>query len=351
MKTYLFKRVCQLLFSAALFYSCSEKKKIDSAASVGNSALPVDITVTKSDNHSQSEVIAGSIIANRYVEINSELSKKVSAVNFKDGSHVKMGSVLYKLEDADIKAKLLQLQAELDLASLNEQRLASLLKTESIRREEHDIAVAKKNALLATKQLLQDELNKTFIRAPFDGIVGISKVFTGSYVTPGNSLTTIQEQRILKLQFHVSEKYVSLLKPGMSVLFTTVDRNDKLKATIISTDVALNNDTRSILVHAIISNTSGHLKPGMSAKVFFSTHKADRTGFSVPTEAVVPSDKGYSVFLLSKGTAKLQPVEIIDRTDNDVLIKSGIKLGDSILISNLLRVSDGMPIQIASIKQ
>lgn len=351
MKTYLFKRTCLLLFTVAFFYSCSEKEKNNTTASSDNSALPVDITIAKSDNYSQNEIVAGSIIANRFVEINSELSKKINSVNFKDGSTVKMGTVLYKLEDGDIKAKIQQLQAELDLASLNEQRLASLLKTESVRREEHDIAVAKKNALLAHKQLLQDELSKTFIRAPFDGIVGISKVFTGSYVTPGNSLTTIQEQRILKLQFHVSEKYVTLLKPGMIVSFTTVDRNDKLKATVVSTDVALSNDTRSILVHALISNTNGHLRPGMSAKVFFATNKTDRIGFSVPTEAVVPSEKGYSVFLFSKGTAKLQPVEIIDRTDNDVLIKSGIKQGDSILISNLLRVSNGMPVQIASIKQ
>lgn len=264
---------------------------------------------------------------------------------------VKEGSILYRLDDTDIKAKLLQLQAELDLASLNEQRLAALLKTESVRREEHDIAIAKKQSLLASKQILQDELNKTIIRAPFDGVIGISKVFTGSYVTPGATLTILQEQNILKLQFYIPEKYIKLIKQGMLVSFTTVDNEQKLNAKIISTDVALNNETRSILVQALVYNSNGRLKPGMSAKVFFSADKTEKSGFFLPTEAVVAGEKGYSVFLISNGVAKQQNVEIIDRTDKNVLIRSGIKQGDSVLISNLLRVSEGIPVQIASINQ
>ena len=351
MKTFWLKRSCQLLLSIALLYSCTEKEKNNSSGSAGNSSLPVDITIAKSSTHSQSEAIAGTIISNRHVEITSELSKKIVTVNFKDGSFVKAGSILYKIDDADIKAKLLQLQAELDLAILNEQRLSALLKTESVRREEHDIAVAKKQALLASKQFLQDEFNKTIIRAPFNGIIGISKVFAGSYVTPGTPLTSLQEQHLLKLQFHIPEKYVKLVKQGMNISFTTVENDQKLNAKIISTDVALNNDTRSIMVQAIVSNSTGRLKPGMSAKVFFSPDKAERSGFSLPTEAVVPGEKGYSVFIISKGVAKQQTVEVVDRTDNHVLVRSGIKQGDSVLISNLLRVSEGTSVQIASINQ
>jgi membrane fusion protein, multidrug efflux system len=323
----------------------SDKEQKPQAAPAG---LPVDVKVVEESFVDQSEVVAGSIVPNRTVEIAAELPRKLIAVHFKDGAFVREGAMLYKLDDADIKAKIKQLQADLNLAHINEQRLAALLKTESVRREEYDAAYAKLQSLEAAKELLQVELSKTVVRAPFSGIIGISKVFEGSYVVPGAPLVSLQEQHVLKVQFSISEKYLPILKPGARIYFTTTLGSDKITATILSAEASVDAQSRAILVQALFSNTGGKLKPGMSAKVFFNTSSNYAKGMMVPTEALMPGGKGYSVFVVKNGVAAARPVTVSSRNEKEAMINSGITAGDTVIISNILRTTDGTPVTIVS---
>ncbi len=338
-----------MISAAIIFIACSQKKvpEQENNKVQASPALPVDVVVARHNSSQQKEVVAGSLIANRIVNITGEISKKIVAVYFKDGSFVSKGSLLFKLDDTDIKAKLRQLQADLDLALINERRMAALLKTESVRREEYEIAYAKLQSLQAAKDLLLSELSKTDIRAPFSGILGMSNAFTGTYVMPGTTLVTLQEEHVLKVQFQVAEQLVNQLKKGATIHFSTVTEDQKIAATVIATDAILNNESRTLLVHAVSTNKNGKLKPGMSAKVYINSG-ADTKSVSVPTEAVIPGEKGYSVFIVANNIAKLMPVHIADRNEREVIIQSGIRQGDSVLVSNLLRVSEGTPLQIVS---
>ncbi len=326
--------------------SCSSKATENKQAAVPSAALPVDVIIAGNTTVDQTEVIAGSLLANRTVDIMSELSKKIVEVSFKDGSYVQQGQTLYKLDDADIRARLRQLQAELNLAKINEQRLQELLKTETVRREEYDIALAKLQSLEAVKDLLLSDLSKTIIKAPFPGIAGISKVFKGSFVSPGMSLVSIQEQSTLKIQFSVSEKYTRLVKPGSKIEFTTESGTGKQQATVVSTEASVDQQSRNLLVQASFANPSGRLKAGMSAKVFFNSAAESAKGIYVPTEALIPGGSGYSVFLVKNGTAKITSVTISNRNEEKALISSGIYNGDTVMVSNILRAADGIPVSI-----
>jgi len=336
---------------SVILVACSSKAADNNQAeATAPSALPVDVIIAKETLLHQSETVAGSIVPNRTVDIMSELPKKITAVSFKDGSVVNQGQVLYKLDDADIRARLWQLQADLNLARISENRFRELLKTETVRQEEYDIALAKLQSLQAGQQILQVELSKTFIKAPFSGIIGITKAYAGTLVSPGMPLVSLQEQGTVKIQFTVSEKYLPLVKTGSKIQFTTELGDERLAATIVSSEASVDMQSRNITVQATAVNTSGKLKGGMSAKVYFNTSAEHEKGILVPTEALIPGGKGYSVFIIKNGAAKITPVSISNRNEQEALISSGLTNGDTVMISNLLRASDGMPVSAVSTK-
>lgn len=313
--------------------------------SLDASKLPVDIIVANEQQLNQEVAIVGSMIANREVTIMSELSQKITQVEFKDGSYVKQGAVLYTLNNSDIKSRLKQVGAELDLARLNKERLANLLKTESVSQQEYDNAMMRFRSLEAQRELLQVDLDKTIIRAPFSGIIGISKVHEGAFVSPGLELVTIQDQSSIKINFSVPEKYLPLIQTGNKVRFTSELSDDEHSAVIIATEPGLDSQGRSLQVQAIINNTDRKFRAGLSAKVFFRVTKMGAKGILVPTEALAPDEKGYSVFIIKNGVAKPVRVTISNRTESDVTITSGIAPNDSVIISNMLRLGDGTPVK------
>lgn len=337
-----------IILMAACSPGASDKKA--SGVVAGPSALPVDAMIASEKKIEQSEIVAGSIMPNRTVDIMSELPKKIIFVSFKDGSVVSLGQVLYKLDDSDIRARLRQLQADLHLARISESRLRELLKTETVRQEEYDIALARLQSLQAGQDILQVELSKTFIRAPFPGIIGITKAYAGTLVSPGMPLVSLQDQGTLKIEFTVSEKYLPLVKAGSKIRFSTELSEERLTATVVSSEASVDMQSRSITVQALTENTNGKLKAGMSAKVYFNTTTENEKGIMVPTEALIPGGNGYSVFVVKNSVARITPVSISNRNERDALISSGLNNGDTVMVSNLLRAADGIPVSVVSTK-
>ena len=312
--------------------------------------LPVDVKVVRATSLVQEESVAGSILANKEVTIASEVAKKIISIHFREGAYVHKGQLLYKLDDSEIKARLKQIRAEVALAKLSESRLSQLWQSESVRQEEYDVALTKLQSLKASEELLQIELEKTSVKAPFAGIIGLTKAEAGSLVSFAQPLVRLQENETVKVQFAVAEKYLPYVKVGKRISFSVPGRNDRLHAKIYTTESGIDSETRTITVHAATSNKGGSLKPGMSAKVYFSTVDSDATGITVPTESLIPSAQGYSVFAVKTGAAKITPVTIGNRNEAEALIISGLHDGDTVMISNILRSGDGTPVEIVSIK-
>ncbi|HEX8608923.1 MAG TPA: efflux transporter periplasmic adaptor subunit, partial [Pedobacter sp.] len=109
-------------------------------------------------------------------------------------------------------------------------------------------------------------------------------------------------------------------------------------------------ESRNITVQAIAQNPGGVFKPGMSVKVYFKTTTSANEGFLIPTEALIPNGKGYSVYLVKQGAAKITPVSIGNRNEAEATITSGLSSGDSVMVSNILRAMDGTPVQVISTK-
>lgn len=337
----------------SLLSACNDSKsalKKDANVPVPSPALPVDVVVAREEDLSQHEVITGTLLPYREVVIRSEVPQKILQVGFLDGGDVSHGQLLYKLNDADLQARLKQLSAELKLASLNEQRLADLLKTEAVKQQEYDEVATRLHVLEAQKEQLKADLTKTTIEAPFSGKIGISKVVAGAYVTPNTELVYLQDQQQVKINFSVPEKYLPLIKSGSTIHFSTALSPEQYTATIKATEPGVNAENRSILVQAVAANPGNRLRTGLSAKIFFATVNAATKGITVPTEALLPGNGGYTVYVLKEGKAKVMPVIISNRTEARAIITSGLQNGDSVIVSNTLRLGDGSPVQAVTSK-
>ncbi len=327
--------------------SCSKKSDANSVAnetSMEVAKIPVDIIEAKELELNQEENLVGTILPIQEVAIVSEVSQKITKIAFKDGDYVSKGQLLYKLNDADIRAKQKELYAELKLAQLNEQRYANLLKTEAIRQQEYDEIETKLQLLQAQVEFLNFQISKTEIKAPFSGKIGITKVDLGAYVYPGLELVNLQDQSKVKINFSVPEKYLLQVNKGKTVTFTTQLSNKEYQAIITASNAGLDNQNRSLLVQATADNFQNEFKGGMSAKINFSTVETGAKGIKIPSQALIPGENGYNVYVLDNDRAKITPVKIGNRTENEVIILSGIKNGDKVIISNILRLGEGTPV-------
>lgn len=161
---------------------------------------------------------------------------------------------------------------------------------------------------------------------------------------------TLQDQRTIKINFSVPEKYLPLVKAGKKMSFTTELSSQKYSATIKATEPGINAQSRTLQVQAIANNPGQKFMAGLSAKIYFATVGKDAKGMKLPTEALLPGSGGSSVFIIKKGTATSTPVSIGNRTETDAVITSGLNNGDSVIISNILRINDGMPVQALATK-
>lgn len=340
------KRFTLLVVFSLAAQACSEGKPDTAAQAAPVAGLAVDAVAVSESELDRHEVIAGSVRPVQEVSIVSEISQKVMRVAFRDGQHVQKGELLYKLNDAELKARLKEVRAALKIARLSESRLQNLLQSETIREQEYDEAFSRLQAVEAQEELLLSEIAKTEIRAPFSGTIGISKVELGSYVSPGLELANLQNHESVKIMFSVPERHLPMVRPGKTIMFMTELSQEKLPATITASEASLNMENRSLYVQAQAKNPGNAFKGGLSAKVFFSTSAPGKKGIIIPSHALIPGTGGYNVYVVSNGKAKLAPVTIGNRTESEAVITGGLNAGDMVIVSNIMRLAEGTPVTV-----
>lgn len=185
----------------------------------GDKKLPmmVDAIVVSETNFANTISLSGSIEANENVEIRSEVSGIVEKIYFTEGTNVSKGQVLLKVNDIELRAQLSQAQTRQSLASENERRAKLLLQKEAISQEEYDVARADLQSAKAQSQLIQAQIEKTSVRAPFSGKIGLRSISPGTYVTPTLLVAKLVNSGQLKITFSIPEKYASQVKKNAKV--------------------------------------------------------------------------------------------------------------------------------------
>ncbi len=319
------------------------------AGPVGTSARPnitVDGLVMKGQELKNQINITGTILADESVQLNSEVAGKVNEILFEEGQFIKKGKLLVKLNDDEIKADLERLQFILELNKDNEFRQKQLLEIEAISREEYETALTTLNTSLAEIRVMQARLEKHYIKAPFDGIIGLRSISVGSYLNPGNPIADLSKINPVKVDFNVPSKYLQLVNEGDQINFTVDAYPEKtFTGNIYAIEPQIDPQTRSIRVRAIAGNENDELFPGQFAKINLILETIP-DALMIPTEAVIPELNGQRVFLYHNGKVGSQSIQTGIRTEENVQVVEGINPGDTVVTTGILQINQGSEVNI-----
>ncbi len=289
----------------------------------------------------------GSLLADESVQIAAEQSGRIVAINFTEGQAVRKGDELVKLDDALIAGELGQLKARLDLANANYARAQTLSRTGSGTAKTLEEAAAERLTAQSLINLLQSRLDKTSIRAPFDGVTGLRKISVGAYVQPGEAIAGLEKIDVLKVEFSVPERNLADISLGMPVVLA-VDAYPGRSFTgeIYAIDPLVDVNGRALRVRARLANPDGELRPGLFARVTVEGKPRGEV-VMIPEGAIVPQGTSPVVFRVSGDKAEKVSVTLGQRRDGLVEVASGLSVGDVVVVAGQMRLrGDGGPVTV-----
>lgn len=307
--------------------------------------LAVRMQVLQSEKLGDRIFTVGTILSNEEVEIRSEIAGKVEKIYFKEGGRVRKGEVLLKINDAEPQAQLMRGQYRLALAEQDAERQRQLFEKKLASQEEYDVAINQLNIVKADLFIIQAQIAKTEIRAPFDGTIGLRHVSEGSYISPATPITTLQDNHPVKVDFTIPEKYAAAVKKGDKIGFTVEGVARKFEGTVYAVEAKIDPATRTLHMRAESPNPDGVLIPGAFANV--EVVFKEKETMTIPAFALIPELKGQRVFLYKNGRAELHSVEIGNRSDERVEITKGVQAGDTLITSGILQLRPGMAVRPA----
>lgn len=310
--------------------------------------VPVKAHITSLETLNNSVFTTGSILANEEVELRSEVSGKITKILFKEGSFVNKGDLLVKINDADLQAQLRKAESKVKLSAEKEARQKQLRDGNLISQEEYDNTLGELNVNQADFDLIKAQIDKTEIKAPFSGIVGLRSVSEGSYVTTSTVIARLQNFSNLKVDFSIPERYSASVKNGDELEFKISGSTNLFKAKVYAIDPKIDPDTRTLKIRAVCSSSYKELVPGAFAEVELNL-KQINDAILIPTVAIVPELKGQSVYLYKNGVSVPQKVEVGIRDAERVQITSGLSKGDTVITSGILQIRPNTKVKISEI--
>lgn len=308
-------------------------------------ALPIEAMVvipTKLDNV---VVVTGSVQANESLELKSETAGKITHIYFKEGKKVKKGELLVQVNDEEIRAQLTKQRFNRKLNEDIEFRQRKLLEKDAISQEEYDNVLNGLNTSIADISLLEAQLDKTKVRAPFDGIIGLRYVSEGALISINTPIANFYNISPAKIEFAIPGRYSMQVKPGQKINFTVESDTSIFVGEVYAIEPQIDANTRTIKIRALAENTQGLLLPGQFVRVELVLGTT-QNAILVPTEAVIPELNGHKVFIASNGKAKEVPVQTGIRSNLNLEIISGLKPHDTLITTGILQLRPGLDIQI-----
>ncbi|MCC6722338.1 MAG: efflux RND transporter periplasmic adaptor subunit [Bacteroidia bacterium] len=308
----------------------------------------VTAIITKSEKLENTIFSSGTILANEEIELKPEIAGKIIQLNIREGSQVVKGQLLVKIKDTEFQAQLKKLIIQKKLAETQLNRELELLKIKGISQQEVDISANKVSELNADIEFVQAQIEKTEIRAAFNGIIGLKNVSDGAFVTNTTVIATIQQINPVKLDFSVSEKYSESIRKGNKVEFNIEGFENNFYGEIAAIEPKIDLNTRTLKVRATCPNSGNKIYPGAFANVKIELGSIENA-IMVPTESIIPVLKGKTVFVVKNGMAEIVQVETGNRTDKMVQIIKGLKEGDTVIKTGIMQIKPGMSVKITNI--
>jgi membrane fusion protein (multidrug efflux system) len=326
--------------------SSSSKEENNLASNKPDQIINVKAHIVSLETLGNNVLTTGTILANEEVELRSEVSGKIIKILFKEGSYVNKGDLLIKINDSDLQAQLRRAESKVKLSDEKEFRQRQLRDGNLISQEEYDNTLGEVNVNKADYDLIKAQIDKTEIKAPFSGVVGLRSVSEGSYVTTETVMAKLQNLSSIKVDFSIPERYSTSVKAGDELEFKISGSTNIFKAKVYAMEPRIDPGTRTLRIRAICSSYYSELIPGAFANVELNL-KQISDAILIPTVSIVPELKGQRVYLYKNGVVIPQPVEIGIRDETRVQIVSGLSNGDTVITSGILQIRPKSKVKIS----
>jgi len=340
-----------LLIAGMAFYPLIKNNvspdEIQQAITPRRASLNVNAQILKYETINDVIRTKGLLMPDEEVDLAFETSGKITHIYFKEGTSVRRGELLARVNDEPLQAELKRLTAQLPLAKDRVARQRILLDKDAVSQESYESVTTELDKLLADIEFVKSRIAQTELRAPFDGIMGLRHVSEGAFASPSTVISRLTKVSPLKLEFSVNEKQVSHIRPGTELLFTVEESDEIYSATIYAIESSIDAATLSLKARALYANAERKLKPGQSAKIEITLDE-------IKNAIVIPSISSLAemgidiVYVYRNGKAQQVVVQKGIRTASSVQITQGLSSGDTLLVTGVMQLRDGMEVKITN---
>jgi membrane fusion protein (multidrug efflux system) len=334
-------------------------RQIQTAMAEGASFQPppeaVTTVVAQTEHWPATLSAIGTIAAVQGVTVSADLPGTVARVSFESGRAVRKGDVLAELDTRQERAQLAAIEAQLELARLNYNRLKGLLADRVISQAEFDRAAADQKETGARLGEVHATIERKTLRAPFDGVLGIRLVNLGQYLAAGEAVVPLQSLTPIYVNFGVPQQDIAQIRVGHRVQITAREvAGVEFSGRVTALDSIVDQATRNVQVQATLPNTNGQLRPGMFVQTELMLG-ASRSVIALPASAISYAAFGDSVFVVTelKGPTgvsyrgvRQQFVKLAGGRGDQVAILSGVAAGDEIVTSGVFKLRNGAAVVV-----
>lgn len=313
---------------------------------------PVIVSEARVDTFFDRFEALGTLKANESITVTSAVTDTITQINFDDGQRVEAGEILVEMTNseehaliAEERSNLLEAEKQLERATLLLKKRAGSETLLDQRRRDFETAKAR---LLQVESRLQDRL----ILAPFSGVVGLRNISVGALVEPGDVITTLDDDRVMKLDFAVPATALASVAPGLEIHAQSAAFGERVfKGKIASLDSRVDVVTRSITARALLDNPDRSLRPGMLLSVELLSNS--REAVVVMENALIAIGNTAFVYVVNTSTtpasAEKRQVVTGGRRTGEVEIIEGVAPGEMVVVHGAMRLRPDAPVKIVAV--
>lgn len=290
--------------------------------------------------------VVGTTRARNAIDVVATTAGQITRLNFEAGQQLKANDLLVEIDAASEQAAVLEAESGLDNLRRQLDRARTLLNRKLSSSAEVDDLAAQVRVAEARLAAARSRLDKRFIQAPFDGVVGLRNVSVGDYVDSDTVLTTLDDLSTVELNFEVPEKYFGSIARGQKVSAISVAFPDRsFVGTVRDIDTRINAATRSFRVRAELPNPDALLPEGlfMTASLILIEHP---NALLIPEEAVIAEGEERYVFVVRDDTAQRLEVQTGIRSGAEVEVTSGLSAAEDVVTRGHQKLRDKAPVRL-----
>ncbi len=338
-----------ILAGAILFYvKTGTERKINSGRR--RSEIPAVKVQPVSTSTIQARVEGiGTGLAKESVDITANATELVVGIYFNDGQAVSKGQRLVQLRDDQYQAELQQTRINLAEQERELNRITPLYHARITSQKDYDAAKTAVSRAKTAVGIVEYQIGNRRISAPFSGKLGMRNVSIGDLVSPGTKITTLDDISEIKVDFRVPEKYYPEIRSGQKVGVQTASFPNRIfSGSITAVSPRIDPVTRSAEVRATVPNPEGKLAPGMLFVV--TLELGAHTSINVPEQALMSLGEIQYAFVYKPGQKRVERREIKlgQRSRGQAEIRSGLKIGELLVVDGVLKLVDGAAVQVIS---